>query len=85
MILAIDPGPTRSAYVMYDDGRVVAVGKEPNEDVLARVRDFRRSIDGTNHLVIEWITVASVAGHATGGEGVTAGSAAWPCRRGLRG
>lgn len=67
MILAIDPGPTRSAYVLLDDRssgspRVIAFGKDANEDVLARVREFRRNAFGTNTLVIEWITVASVAG-----------------------
>jgi hypothetical protein len=34
-ILAIDPGPTESAYVLWDGERVLRSGKEPNADVLA--------------------------------------------------
>lgn len=39
MILAIDPGPTMSAWVEYEDGKPTAFAKEPNEDVLRRVRE----------------------------------------------
>lgn len=35
-ILAIDPGPTESAYVIYRDGRVVEFAKIPNEHMLYR-------------------------------------------------
>jgi len=37
-LLAVDPGPTESAWVELRDGRPVAFAKEANHDVLARVR-----------------------------------------------
>jgi hypothetical protein len=37
LILAIDPGPERSAWVRFDGGRVVGFGKCPNEVFLADV------------------------------------------------
>lgn len=33
LILAIDPGPTESAWVLWDGRRVVAHGQQPNADV----------------------------------------------------
>lgn len=33
-ILAIDPGPTESAYLLYEDGRPIQFGKRDNSDVL---------------------------------------------------
>ena len=56
-ILAIDPGPTRSAYVLLVDGQPTVTEKLPNEEVLEIARRWRG--DAT---VIEWITVASIAG-----------------------
>jgi hypothetical protein len=56
-ILAIDPGPTRSAYVVLTDGHPAAIGKLPNEEVLVIADQWRGDVT-----VIEWITVASVAG-----------------------
>ncbi len=56
-ILAIDPGPTLSAYVILADGQPTATEKLPNEEVLAIARHWRGSA-----IVIEWITVASIAG-----------------------
>lgn len=35
-ILAIDPGSADSAWVLYDEGRVLAHGKEPNDQVRVR-------------------------------------------------
>lgn len=39
MILAIDPGPEYSAWVMYDEKLKIPVawGKEPNNDIVARL------------------------------------------------
>ena len=56
-ILAIDPGPTKSAYVIFTDGLPTATEKLPNEEVLAIARHWRGSATA-----IEWITVASIAG-----------------------
>ena len=56
-ILAIDPGPTRSAYVILADGQPTATEKLPNEEVLAIAAEWRGDVT-----VIEWITVASIAG-----------------------
>lgn len=59
MILAIDPGPVESAWVLYQNDQgagaryhaVVAFAKQPNEEVLRRVRNSA----GTDRLVIEMI------------------------------
>ena len=57
-ILAIDPGPTMSAYVVLaSDGQPIVTAKLPNAEVLAIAAEWRGDIT-----VIEWITVASVAG-----------------------
>jgi hypothetical protein len=56
-ILAIDPGPTMSAYVALWPGRPLVTAKLPNAEVLAIAADWRGDIT-----VIEWITVASIAG-----------------------
>lgn len=42
-LLAIDPGPTESAWVELRDGRPFGFAKEPNHDVLSRVRHVRHS------------------------------------------
>ena len=42
MILAIDPGPERSAYVFWSDGRVVDSGWIDNFDVRVRVSYYAR-------------------------------------------
>ena len=54
MILAIDPGPVESAYVMWDGQRVHEFGKEPNSSVLVYVR-ASRSLLHMSGLVIEMI------------------------------
>ena len=51
-ILAIDPGPTESAWMRMHDGRPAFWAKEPNEDVLQRVRENKATCDC---LVIEKI------------------------------
>jgi hypothetical protein len=61
-VLAVDPGPTRSAYVVLDDElpgghpSPESFGKVPNEEMLELVQRWKGDV------VIEWITVASVAG-----------------------
>lgn len=50
-ILAIDPGCTESAWIAYD-GNVLEFGKEPNSQLLQRVRIPQRHL---NHLAIEMV------------------------------
>ena len=40
-ILALDPGPTESAWVLWDGSKLEAFAKEPNDTVLARVKHVR--------------------------------------------
>jgi hypothetical protein len=59
-ILAIDPGPTKSAFVeLNHSGKPVLFDKLPNEELLAWLKI---NPDSGRVVVIEWITVASVAG-----------------------
>ncbi len=44
MLLAIDPGPTQSAWLELADGLPVAFAIEPNDLVLDRVRDTTASV-----------------------------------------
>jgi hypothetical protein len=60
-ILAIDPGPTQSAWVFLVDGEVKGFAKEPNQLLLDALRGNAWN-GGPTAVVIEWITVASVAG-----------------------
>lgn len=32
-LLAIDPGPSESAYVLWKDGQILKYGKQPNDEV----------------------------------------------------
>ena len=41
MILAIDPGPTESAYVVFEDGRVKEFGKVSTDEMLEIVHRWR--------------------------------------------
>jgi hypothetical protein len=52
MILALDPGPTESAWVRLQDGALAGAAKQPNEDVLAMLAGYR---GGRDVLVIERI------------------------------
>jgi hypothetical protein len=54
-ILAIDPGPTESAYVVWDGETVVRFGKRPNGDVLDIVSTTADYVGGADRLVIEMI------------------------------
>lgn len=46
--LAIDPGPEKSGYVVYEGGKVLSSGVLPNEEILC-------SVWRTNRLVIEMV------------------------------
>lgn len=48
-IIAIDPGSEMSAWLIYQDGQIIAFGKKPNNDVL----NILRVTDG--HLAVEMI------------------------------
>jgi len=50
-ILAIDPGTTQSAYVVYRDGKVLEKGIVENEDML----DVIYQHGARAHVVCEWI------------------------------
>ena len=54
-VLAIDPGPTRSAYVVFDDGEqlVDEKGILPNDEMHARLGEL--AIGGVERLVVEMI------------------------------
>lgn len=41
IVLAIDPGPLQSGYVLYDGQRVITSGVMPNDDLLKIVADDR--------------------------------------------
>lgn len=49
-IFAIDPGPTESAWVIYDLARVVSFGKYPNANLLQLLKSAPEC-----HLVVEMI------------------------------
>jgi hypothetical protein len=62
-ILAIDPGPTESAFVLYDRGSVKAFGKRVNAEVLD-ILNYQptQTIDGEDvTLVIEQIAAMGMA------------------------
>lgn len=47
-LLAIDPGPKESAWVVYEDGRILDFGKEPNDVVRIRClsgQDYHLAIE----------------------------------------
>jgi hypothetical protein len=54
-ILAIDPGPTESAYVFFDGEKVWSCGKYQNHTVLGIVKQSAEDAEGANRLVIEMI------------------------------
>lgn len=52
MIIAVDPGPTESAWVLLDNnGLPENFGKEPNSKVLRMIREFPNG----HTIVVEWI------------------------------
>lgn len=48
-IIAIDPGCTESAWIVYEDGKIDSFGKHLNDSVLALM------VHGRGHLAIEMI------------------------------
>jgi hypothetical protein len=59
-ILAIDPGNTMSAWVVYEEGVVLDKGKEANEKVLDLVTGLRKSAH-IKHMAIEMIACYGMA------------------------
>lgn len=55
--LSIDPGSTESAFVVWDGEAIIAHGKKPNEEVLARVR-----LKQEGRLAIEMLHAPMTAG-----------------------
>lgn len=56
MILAIDPGSSLSAYVLYNGERVIAYGKVANDDLvhlLQRAHENGGPLGDADHVVIE--------------------------------
>lgn len=63
-VLAIDPGPVESAWVLWDGSRVLAHAKEPNEVVAGSVLPMHRDVtcaDAAAYLVIEMIACYGMA------------------------
>jgi hypothetical protein len=60
MILAIDPGPEQSAYVLWDGAAIHEHGKEPNSSVLSYVIGSRMLL-GEPRLAIEKIASYGMA------------------------
>lgn len=54
-ILAIDPGTTQSAWVVYEDGEILDKGLEDNDDVLYRMRPILEIEFEADKLYIEMI------------------------------
>jgi hypothetical protein len=53
-VLAIDPGPTQSAWVLFDGERVLGHAIEPNDAFLLRLRQSRHLVrGGADRVVIE--------------------------------
>ena len=57
-LIAVDPGPTQSAWVLLEDAELVGWAKQPNEDVLAMLAGYR---NGSDILVIERIASYGMA------------------------
>lgn len=57
LVLAIDPGPTESAWVLWDGSRVMDFAKYGNSYLLLRLRE----LDSPIHLVIEQIACFGMA------------------------
>ncbi len=57
-LLALDPGPTQSAWVRFESGTPIVWAKQPNEDVLTMLSCYR---GGRDVLVIERIASYGMA------------------------
>ena len=60
MILGLDPGPTRSAIVLYDGERILKHGIETNADILAWLYEHVETSD-KDMLVIEQISAMGMS------------------------
>jgi hypothetical protein len=58
VILAIDPGPEESAFVILDGNQLIEFGKIENDTLLDRLPSFRVIVD---HLAIEMIASYGMA------------------------
>jgi hypothetical protein len=54
MILALDPGPTQTAWVRYRDGMLDGFAKQPNDEVLALI-ETERAFGPAKSLAVEMI------------------------------
>lgn len=54
-VIAIDPGYTESAWCVLEGDRPLSFGKEPNSDVLIRVRREWSPLDDKDLLAVEMI------------------------------
>lgn len=61
MILAIDPGTTQSAYVVYDDGALVEFGILENHDLLDYIATELNLRDDCNKMYIEMVASYGMA------------------------
>lgn len=57
-VLAIDPGPTESAYVLFIDGEIRGFGKIPNHAMVQEIEVCQYKVD---HLAIEMIASYGMA------------------------
>lgn len=56
-ILAIDPGPTISAFIDVDDGRPLTFGIIPNDELLEMLELLAQDpADPYDQLVVEWVS-----------------------------
>jgi len=61
MILAIDPGTTESAYVLYDAGELIAFDKVRNDVMLDRMFELMDEHKDLDHLAIEHVASYGMA------------------------
>jgi hypothetical protein len=59
LVLAVDPGPVESAWLVYGSGRIGIHGKCTNEDLLDGIRNSR--FDDCKHMAIEMIASYGMA------------------------
>lgn len=54
-MLAVDPGPTQSAWIAWNDGQIVGMEIELNQELRQRLMWPHTWLDAGHPLVIEWI------------------------------
>jgi len=55
IILGIDPGPTESAWLYFESGKILRFAKETNPIVLLRIAEWSKGDAYRHHLAIEMI------------------------------